>query len=432
MKRILIFLMLIFPIFVSSQNTMYFMDRMPQSVFYNPAFIPEVNFYIGLPGLGGASANVYNSGFNYNELNDFIDNLGNEGYSPDKFVKSIGDYNKFSSEVKANILSLGFKIKEKSFFTFGLSINSVLSVKANSEIAYLLANRDKILSGDFPITVDNIDFLTNNYFNLSFTYSRKINEHLTLGISPNINLNLIGAKANKMSYIVNLDNSLPESRSYNNTISGELLLGLPIKINPDAINGDEFDFDKSPLPDNWGEDLSFSDLFRNKSLALSMGATYELDKWIFSASILNLGANGWQNNAYQLNGNNDVVKVKEVNKVKVGIPTKIYIGACRQFTDKWNYGLVLNNTSNNWGSGSSATISLNGYVGKMLSTSVSYTAGYTFTNIGFGLRMRFLPGADLFVVTDNLIQSFGYRKATQLSAAFGINLSFGIKKLEIL
>ncbi len=427
MKRFISFLVLIMPLFLDAQNTMYFMDRLPQNISFNPAFVPNVKFYLGLPGIGGVSANAYNSGFNYNELEEFLDNIDRPGYSPDEFIKSIGDYNTFTSEINASIFALGFKLKEKGYLSFGLSMNSLLSVKADSKIAYLLSDFDDLSLNDFPLTVDGIDFLTNNYFALNFAYSRKLNEHLTIGISPTINFGLIGIKANKLSYIVDIENSQSEDREYNQTVSGEVLLGLPVEINPDAINGNEFDLDQGFLPDNWEDDLGISDLMRDKSLTLNIGATYSLQKWMFSASILNIGSSSFKTNSYQLNGADEKILVKEVDKMKFGIPTKIYIGVSRQFTPKWNYGLVLNNTYYNWGSRASGTISLNGYVGKMLSTSVSYTAGYKFNNIGLGLRMRFLPGADLFFVTDNLLQSFNYRQAYRLSAAFGINVSVGVK-----
>lgn len=427
MKQIISFLMLFMPLFVGAQNTMYFMDRLPQNISFNPAFVPNVKFYLGLPGIGGVSANAYNSGFNYNELDEFIDNIDKSGYLPDKFIESIGDYNTFTSEINASIFSMGFKLKETGYLSFGLSMNSLLSVKADSKIAYLLADYDNISVADFPLEVSGINFLANNYLTLNLAYSRKLNDHLTVGISPAINFNLIGIKADKLSYIVEIEDSEFADKEYNQTISGEVLMGLPVEINPDAINGNEFDLDQGFLPDNWEDDLGISDLMKDKSLTLNIGATYSLEKWMFSGSILNIGSSSFKTNSYQLNGSNETILIKDVNKMKIGIPTKFYIGAKRQFNSKWNYGLVLNSTHYNWGSRTSGTISLNGFVGKMLSTSVSYTAGYKFNNIGLGLRMRFLPGADLFFVTDNLLQSFNYRQAYRLSASFGINVSVGVK-----
>lgn len=405
------------------------MDRLPQNVSYNPAFVPNVKFHLVLPGMGGVALHAYNSGFHYDAFKNFSDQLEREGYRPDEFVNSIGEYNKFFTELRANLFSLGFKLKEQGYFSFDITMNNSTTVNAASDIAYLLADYDNLQVSDFPLKVDDVSLLTNNYLSIGFTYSRKINEHLTLGISPHLNLNLLGVKSNELSYVVNLEEESEfDYRGYDQTFNGEAIVGLPTEINPDAIDGDELDLDQGVLPDNWSEDLSISDLFKNKSLSIDLGATYEFNEWTFSASILNIGASGWKHNAYLLEGDDETVRIKERKKVSIGIPAKIYLGANRQFSPKWNYGLVINNAFYPEGSNASATLSLNGAVGRALSTSVSYTAGYKFNNIGFGFRLRFLPGTDLYFVTDNIIQSFNYRKAQRLSAAFGINFSFGVKE----
>ena len=61
------------------------------------------------------------------------------------------------------------------------------------------------------------------------------------------------------------------------------------------------------------------------------------------------------------------------------------------------------------------------------SASISYTAGYKYDNPGLGLRLRFLPGVDLYAVTDNLIQAFNYKNAYRISASAGVNISIGVK-----
>jgi hypothetical protein len=161
---------------------------------------------------------------------------------------------------------------------------------------------------------------------------------------------------------------------------------------------------------------------------IDLGAVYQLDKWTFSASLLNLGSSSFQNNAYTLTGNNDKVLVTEENKIKIGIPVKFYAGVMRQFSPKWNYALLFNNNFYSTGSVASATASLNGYIGSALSASVSYTAGYKYDNLGLGLRFRFLPGTDLFFVTDNILQAFNYKNAYRLTAAAGINIAIGIRE----
>ena len=430
MKRLLSITLFLISLISEAQNTMYFMDRLPQNISYNPAIMPKMDFFIGLPGLGGMSAQAYNSGFNINEMDDFVNNLDNDNYNPDDFVNSIGEYNLFTGEASVNMASFGFKLREKSYLSFLVTMNSFLINKASSDIAYILADLDNLYPEDFPIVVDDISLESNAYINFGVTYSRIINEHLTLGITPRINFNQAGIKTKNLAYKV--DYTAPEndfeSDEYDNTISGEAIIGLPTEINPNAVENGELNLDENLLADDWQDDITMGSILKNKSLMVDLGAVYQLDKWTFSASLLNLGSSSFQNNGYTLTGNNDKVLITEENKIKIGIPVKFYAGVMRQFSPKWNYALLFNNNFYSTGSVASATASLNGYIGNALSASVSYTAGYKFDNLGLGLRFRFLPGTDLFFVTDNILQAFNYKNAYRLTAAAGINISIGIKE----
>ncbi len=430
MKRLLSITLILISLISEAQNTMYFMDRLPQNISYNPAIIPKMDFFIGLPGIGGMSAQAYNSGFNMNEMDDFVNNLDNDNYNPNDFVNSIGEYNLFTGEASVNMASFGFKLKEKGYLSFLLTMNSFLINKASSDIAYVLADLDNLYPEDFPIVVDDLSLEGNAYMNFGVTYSRIINEHLTLGITPRINFNQAAIKTSNLYY--KIDYNEPDINSdddeYVQSYSGEAIVGLPTEINPNAVENGELNLDENLLADDWQDDITMGSILKNKSLMVDLGAVYQLDKWTFSASLLNLGASSYQNNAYTLTGNNDKVLVTEENKIKIGIPVKFYAGVMRQFSPKWNYALLFNNNFYNTGSVASATASLNGYIGSALSASVSYTAGYKYDNLGLGLRFRFLPGTDLFFVTDNIIQAFNYKNAYRLTAAAGINIAIGIRE----
>ena len=409
-----------------AQNTLFFMERLPQSIAYNPAIMPKMDFYIGMPGIGGVNTQLYNSGFNYKELEDFSNKLKSDNYNPDEFVKSIGDYNLFTGEASVNLASFGFKLNKSGYLSFSLALNSMLINKASSDIVYLLSDLDDISEEDFPVTIDGISINGNSYLNFGITYSRKINEHLTLGITPKINFNMAGINTSDLYFKVEKEETSEDDFNeddYNQTLSGKVYLGLPTKINPGAVDNGELILDEGLLPENWIDDYNLSRMLKDKSLMVDIGASYEFEKWTFSASILNFGSSVYKTDAYFLNGNNDKVLVSDKNKIKIGIPTKIYLGAMRQFSQKWNYALLFNNNFYSSGSVATATASLNGNISNALSTSVSYTAGYKFNNLGIGLRIRFLPGTDLYFVTDNLIQAFSFKNAYRLTAALGINIA---------
>lgn len=430
----------------NAQNTMYFMDRVPQSISCNPAIVPEFDFHIGFPALSGISTHIFNSGFNYNQLEEFSDNLENENYKPKEFIQSLGEKNTLIAEVNADILSFGFKTRNKGYFAFDLKLNSSTVNASDPNIIYLFSGYEDLPNEDFPISINEMDLITTNYISTGFTYSRAINEQLTIGIRPIINFNYFGTQTSNVDYVVEREENTERFEDYdgeiyeysnieyNESFSGQVALGMPVAINPEAIDGNELDFAGGLFPDDFGEDIAIGDFFKNASLSLDLGATYKLEKWMFSASLIDLGKSKWKNNTYHLNGvmnDEDETVYIEEERVKIGIPTKLYLGANRQFSPKWNYGFVFKNTFYGTGSNASATLSLNGYVGSALSTSVSYTAGYKWDNLGLGLRLRFFPGTDLYFVTDNIIQLFNYRNAYRFSAAFGLNISIGAKKREV-
>jgi hypothetical protein len=261
--------------------------------------------------------------------------------------------------------------------------------------------------------------------NFGVTYSRKINDHLTLGITPKLNFNIAGLQSSDIRLKVEQIRTEFDD-DYDELLNGTVEIGMFTNINPEAINGNEFDTDASIFPDNVEDDIRMRNFMKNKSLSIDLGATYELDKWMFSASIIDFGRSSYKKNGYELTGNGNTILIEKNVKVKVGIPTRLYLGASRQFTPKWNYALLLNNNFYKTGSQASATLSLNGFVGSALSTSVSYTAGYKFDNIGIGFRLRFLPGVDMYMVTDNIIQAINYKNAYRLTMAVGINIAAGV------
>lgn len=415
--------MLLFAILVKAQNTFYFMEAMPQNTALNPAIIPDVKFYMGLPGIGGMNAQVHNSGFTYSQFDEFAKNLTNIGYVPDDFVNSIGETNVFRGEAELNLFSFGFRLKEKGFLSFAATMNSLLINEAASDIAYLLTDFNDISTDDFPIIVEGISLNANTSLKVGFTYAHKINSHLTLGISPRVNFGQAGLNTSGMRYKIELINDNIEDVQFEQTFSGMAEIALPTEINPEALDQDVLNMDEGLLPENWAEGLKAGDFLKNPGFLMDIGATYEIEKWTFSASVLNIGNPVFKNNVYKLNGKNDQVLLTETDKIKIQVPTRFYLGAMRQFSPKWNYALLLNNHFYSTGAVTTATASLNGYIGKILSTSFSYTAGYKYDNLGVGLRLRFFPGMDLYAVTDNIIQAVNFKNANWLTVALGVNIS---------
>lgn len=426
MKKIclvlLVVLNVIFVTRIQAQMTLYFMDRLPQSQQYNPAFIPKNSFYIELPVVGFEQVELSNSGFRLGQLLDFSDQLGSSNYDPDEFVNSIGATNKTTIESRSAILSFGFRLKKTGYISMGLCQRNYFDLTAPSKIVYLTEDAEKIRE-KMPLLINGINLRMNVFSQFSVGFAKLIGEKLTVGISPK----LIGAMGGIYAEQLSLELQETAPGEFEQNFDGQVQLGLPVPINPQAINDNgELDPDEDILDPEWGGNFSFGTLFQNPALAVDLGMNYQLNQeWSFSASILDLGKSSWKKYGYDLSYDGDVAKVKDLSKMKMKIPSKIFLGVNYGLSTNWNAGFLFRNVFYESGNYSSATLSLNGYVGRMLSTSFSYTAGHSFNNLGLGFRLRFLPGTDLYLVTDNILQAFNYKNIQYSTIAFGINLTFG-------
>lgn len=420
-----VFLMSCISLSAFAQNTMYFMDRLPQQLQFNPALIPNVKFFMNFPVTGGNQIDVYNSGFNYNQFRDFSDNLGYENYNPDEFIKSIGDFNQTNLETRTNLFAMGFKINDNGYFSMSASFRSILELKAPSDFVYLLDDYEKIVDR-MPLNIDGVNIVFNSFSQVAMTYSRVFREKLTIGISPKLISALGGIQSDNISLNVSQEGEL----DFETEFKGEAKLGLPLPINPLAIDANgEFNSDENILPENWTDELNVKSQFQNVGFAFDLGVNYELNKKIsLSASLIDVGSSRWKKNGYRSQVENETVKMVKNQAVKIRIPTKIYVGVNYKLSPRWNTGLLVSDVMYSNGNHISTVLSLNGYVFRLLSTSISYVNSYGKNNLGLGIRLRLFPGTDLFAVTDNLTQLIDYRKAHNASIAFGFNLAYGIKQ----
>jgi hypothetical protein len=387
-----------------SQNSLYFMDNLPQRINYNPALIPKVKSYFNLPLISHLQSDVYNSGFNMTQLNEFFDLLGNPNYSPDEFLKRIGDQNSSTIETRINIFDMGFKLKDKGFISFSLSQRNYFSLIAPSEMIYLLSDYEQIKER-LPMEIEGMNVRLNTFSQLAVTFSHRINKAITIGLSPKLTGGIIGLQSNYLDARLTYDFVSDDHENYfesNEYFSGEAMIGLPVPVNRSAINSNgEFDPNEPILPEDWKP--SFSKLFENPGFAFDVGVSYDINRrWTLSASLLDIGHTSWKKNGYQFAFRDTVYKITQDQPFKMAIPIKLYLAGSYNFSPKWNTGLVIRNIFHDHGTSASSTLSLNGYVFRMLSTTVSYTEAHTYNTFGGGIRFRFFPGMDLYAVTDNL------------------------------
>src|ERR1035437_8011771 len=101
-------------VFSQQSNSLYFMDRIPQSAQLNPAIQPKCGFYLGLPGFSSLEINGGNSSLGFLDLfipNKVADSLGYRTDVLKKLDKNILLY----ADFRQDWLSFGFRVNESSF-----------------------------------------------------------------------------------------------------------------------------------------------------------------------------------------------------------------------------------------------------------------------------------------------------------------------------
>ena len=108
-------------------NVINFMRTVPQSNYNNPASIPSVGFYLGVPAVSAINIGIDNGNFSYNNV---FTRRADDSLIVDapKFIGTLKDNNKLSYEFSDQIFALGFKVN-RSYFT--LSVNSKNTINAN-------------------------------------------------------------------------------------------------------------------------------------------------------------------------------------------------------------------------------------------------------------------------------------------------------------
>jgi len=449
-------------------NTMYFMDRVPEVSQLNPAVQPKCNVFIGT-FFSGFQLNFGNNSLSLNDIifskkitvnnrqRDSMVTFLYDSATQSNFLKTLKGQNSLFFNVQYDILNLGFRVQDM-YFTFGITARSYFSISYPHDIVKLfLTGIDVDTSGNTTKVYDFKNFGVNStaFGEFSFGFSKKINEELTFGIRGKLLRGTsIFSTSNKK---LQLQSSAPKDSLFKLVISSDATINIsqPLyDITLDSTNKPKFTQRKK---------ISIKP-FANMGLGIDLGATYSgIDQFIFSASLIDFGFIRWNDNVtnLKLNGNftyppkddtinflsnkspdifkkitdslQNIFKFTQQNTAfTTWLPTKIYIGA--EYFPETYFSLGLLSATQYYQSklDEQIMVSANFRPLKMLMFSGSYSIiGNGFTNVGFGMSLRF-SALNFYIISDNLpIQFAKYNsipipyKAQNFNLRMGFNLVFG-------
>lgn len=265
----------------------YFIESLQSRSSLNPAFRPKQG-YIGLPLL----SNLYiDSKTNTFSLDKFIFpqgngekslNFMNEAIPADKFLSGISNNNYLDFNLSYTMLAIGWRYKEKSFWTIDLGIKTHVDVNIPKEL-FRLAKQGFSSDLNAPIRykIENMQMTANSYLEWGIGYSRSFldNEALTLGLKAKILTGIgdVNVNINELTLEAGEDEWVARSRA---TLQGSAM-GIRAKYDKDGK------FDSVDIDDD-----GFS--FSGHGLGFDIGGVYNLNKDLtFSLALTDIGFISW-------------------------------------------------------------------------------------------------------------------------------------------
>ena len=444
-----------------NSQTLYLMDRLPQSSLINPAFQHHHNFHIGLPGLSSFNVNARTNFIGFNDLifrhpeHDTLITFLHPDADISDFTSKLVNMNSISQDLHLNILSFGFRVSN-SFLSFNISERSSFRADLPRDLVLLALEGNEQFMG---LEADLSDFFAdmNYYREYSAGYSYMAGERLSLGVRAKVLFGKAG-----LSFEGGAMDLLTDPVSYNTRLRSRFNLNLSMPVT--LVKNEDGNIDEiRPHFDTDGYDpLDFIFNSRNTGFAADLGVTYNISRpFTLFASVTDLGFINWKEDVYNFsvdgefefdginlsplfsddesdpvdNLRDSLRSVFNLNDTQSAysrrLPARVYLGGSYEVTQGLSLGLLSRSEIYNGSLDQAFTLSANSSIGRWLSASLSWSVmNNSYNNLGMGLALRG-GGFQLYAVSDNLNTFLYPHRTKNVNLWFGLNLVFGHKRPKV-
>jgi hypothetical protein len=456
-------------------NSLYFMNGVAQSNRVNPAHQPDCSFYFGIPGLAPLRSEVTSSSLAWDDviyphptedsLITFLHPLGDK----QAFLDKLKPVNFVVSDFGSTVFSMGFRT--------GIGYISMdVSTRLDGNLFYPGDLARLVLEGadqGVTYTMDGMGVNLSAFDEVTLGWSGNIGDKWTIGIRGKAlfgigNLNTTHSEfsvyTSEEEWDIHsnmvIDASLPFAEvTYNDEgFVPDIVLGPDVQLVVNNLTW-EPPFGK---PDTKAL-VGYAFNTQNFGLGVDLGVNFRpTDRWLFSASVLDIGYINWTDSVHKVSYVNDYtyksieldpfsfsedftfdeymdstltalldtlvgpLEFAPGNKYMVGLNTKVYVGATWYATPNINFGILSRTDFLKSAIAEQVTASVNLSTGRFLNLTLSYSwvNGY-FKNIGAGFSMNAGP-LNLYVISDNALNTvFWPQERHVVNFWFGVNLTFG-------
>lgn len=455
----------------------YFLDNLPESSKLNPAFMPNCNFYLDLPGIGstyaGLSSDIgFQDVFSMNKTTGLLQVPFNSPDLLNSFVNGLNQSSFLETEANINLFGFGFKT-DYGYFHFNTSERIISDVRMPSSFFRLnqLANK----SNEYYGTSHDLSGLGMNVL-----VYQEISAGLTYDLSSKLK---VGGKVKLLLGHANASLNFKDLRLATSTVETSLSGEIEARqSSPMEVVLDEDDvpsFNEDQEFDIGKDGLDYLLAFKNLGFAIDLGAEYMvLPNLSISASVLDLGMIKWKSNPfnYKVEGEATFEGVDELvvyddegrddyfdnlidsmgdqftltpgfDPYSTSLVPKLFVGAEYQVSPVFSAGLLSRTRFYNTGIRENIYLSANLNLFHVLTAGAHYNWAWSEPNtLGFTLAVKLLP-FQFYVSTD--MMPTAYRRYTNpndfmelglpenfigptqfngLNVQVGMNLVFGCRK----
>lgn len=456
-------------------NTMYFMQSLPQAKWLNPAIQNECKVHVGgalVPITGQVLFPIYfnygNNGFAFKDMVQYNSNMdslvlpGFKGYDWDQLDGQLRKVNYLTFETQINWLTVGYKYKD---WYFGLDINDKVDARFSFNKDLITFAKEGNGGSSFLNNTANLGDLgisATAYSEYALSASKKINDKLTVGLTAK----LLFGKMNVWTEKSVIDLHTNNNDNYPITVSTDVLIHTSQPFS--TVTEMYYDYEgDSMVFESKENEVAAQQVYwntKNMGLGFDIGATYKFNSKIeLYASLTDMGYIKWKDNvqSFSIDGeyywdgydfkpaltedkeliteSNDslkhrIIKIFEPQLQRDSyvshLTPKAYLGGTYQFNEKIRTGLLLRGSFFQKAFHPSVTLSGNFRLKSWFEATASYSMiNHSFTNVGIGFVAK-AKWFQFFMMSDNVLGFIWPQATHNVNFRMGINLIFGCQKAE--
>jgi hypothetical protein len=434
MKKIITILVITFSVFrLSAQNdmTIHSMQIIPQSYYNNPALIPTCKIHVGFPGLSSLYVDGGHTGFNAKNVLS-TNRFDSVEVDMEGFLNSLSKNNYLFMDLNEEILSFGFKFKQKHYFNFSLTEKAFMRFSYPKDLMEFVYRGNGALL-DQDVMIGNLRLNAAHYREYAFGYSMDYDDKWNFGARAKLlfgKMNINTARTDISFYT--------ESEFFDITVTSDALVNMCIPYElTDTLDDTELDAKEYMMNK------------KNFGLGFDLGATYKYtDKWTFGLSVIDLGFIKWKDEddvinlvshnpggSFTYDGvdiadffneedsvieqklDNTIDSIVEIFKIdstynpyKTMLNTRIYASAFYDLTPKDRFSGLARIHFYDKGIHPSFSLAYQRKFGNILRLTGSYSIAHrNFANLGIGFALNLGP-MQLYMVTDNVLAPIIWNK----------------------